>query len=328
MKNMRIPHTSFLVFSAMFILSGCGYMFAPKYSDPIYTQRAPLISLRYEYQDIHIYAPVRLVNTMPEASQVYIFDKDNEVDALFAATYMPEEKLEVYLPQNTLSTDKNGNIIVISPQGRDMPEIRKKFTGIRYGDITLPVTQIIKTPAIVESIVFRRYDDRMLGGIQLVAKDSTGRTFYTKSRLDGDYRFELPNEYGYRNDIVVSAGVGSLFPVVTKDAEFGGNFNLELDFPLGPSKEFVDRGNLYIVKNNLTHFRITSSNGSFTRFLLAKNDIVAVTQVAGNRLYGLVEIFWTDESAEMISGWVREQDVIYAGNYFMSPQDDLELAKK
>jgi hypothetical protein len=265
---------------------------------------------------------------MPEAYQVYIFDKDNEVDALFAATYMPEEKIEVYLPQNTLSTDKNGNIIVISPQGRDMPEIRKKFTGIRYGDITLPVTQIIKTPAIVEGIVFRRYDDRMLGGIQLVATDSTGKSFYTKSRLDGDYRFELPNEYGYRNDLVVSAGVGSLFPIVTKDAEFNGKFNLGIDFPLGPSKEFVDRGNLYIVKNNLTHFRITSSNGSFTRFLLAKNDIVAVTQVAGNRLYGLVEIFWTDESAEMISGWVREQDVIYAGNYFMSPQDDLELAKK
>jgi len=328
MKNMRIPHTSFLVFSAMFILSGCGYMFAPKYSDPIYTQRAPLISLRYEYQDIHIYAPVKLVNTMPEAYQVYIFDKDNEVDALFAATYMPEEKLEVYLPQNTLSTDKNGNIIVISPQGRDMPEIRKKFTGIRYGNITLPVTQIIKTPAIVEGIVFRRYDDRMLGGIQVVAKDSTGRAFYTKSRLNGDYRFELPNEYGYRNDMVVSAGVGSLFPVVSKDAEFNGNFDLEMDFPLGPSKEFVERGNLYIVKNNLTHFRITSSNGSFTPFLLSKNDIVAVTQVAGNRLYGLVEIFWTDENAEMISGWVREQDVIYAANYFMSPQDDLELAKQ
>ena len=48
--------------------------------------------------------------------------------------------------------------------------------------------------------------------------------FYTKSRMNGDYRFELPNEYGYRNDIVVSAGVGSLFPVVTKDAQFGGNF--------------------------------------------------------------------------------------------------------
>ncbi len=26
--------------------------------------------------------------------------------------------------------------------------------------------------------------------------------------------------------------------------------------------------------------------------------------------------------------WVREQDVVYAGNYFMSPQDDLELAKQ
>ena len=199
---MRVPHTSLIVFSAIFILSGCGYMFAPKYSDPIYTERAPLISLRYEYQDLHIYAPVQLVNTMPNAYQVYIFDKDNEVDALFAATYMPEEKIEVYLPQNSLSTDKNGYIFVISPQGRDM----------RYGDITLPVTKIVKTPADDEGKVFRRYADRTLGGIQLVATDSTGRKFYTKSRLDGDYRFELPNEYGYRNDVVVSAGVGSLFP--------------------------------------------------------------------------------------------------------------------
>jgi len=325
---MRIPHTSFLVILAMFILSGCGYMFAPKYSDPIYTQRAPLISLKYEYQDIHIYAPLQLVNTLPEAYQVYIFDKDNEVDALFSATYMPEEKIEVYLPQNTLSTDKNGNIFVISPQGRDMPEIRKKFTGIRYGDIILPVTQIIKTPAIVEGIVFRRYDDHMLGGIQLIATDSTGRDFYTKSRMNGDYRFELPNEYGYRNDIVVSAGVGSLFPVVTMDAQFGGNFNLELDFPLGPSKEFVEQGNLYIIKNNFTPIRETLFNGSSTLFLLSKNDIFAVRQVAGNKLYGLVEIFYTDENAKMISGWVREQDGIYAENYFVSDPDDLDLVKQ
>ncbi|CUV09810.1 hypothetical protein MGWOODY_Mmi1095 [hydrothermal vent metagenome] len=241
---------------------------------------------------------------------------------------MPEEKIEVYLPQNTLSTDKNGNIFVISPQGRDMPEIRKKFTGIRYGDIILPVTQIIKTPAIVEGIVFRRYDDRMLGGIQLIATDSTGRDFYTKSRMNGDYRFELPNEYGYRNDIVVSAGVGSLFPVVTMDAQFGGNFNLELDFPLGPSKEFVEQGNLYIIKNNFTPIRTTFFNGSLTLFLLSKNDIFAVRQVAGNKLYGLVEIFYTDENAKMISGWVREQDVIYAENYFVSDPDDLDLVKQ
>jgi len=265
---------------------------------------------------------------MPEAYQVYIFDRDNEVDALFAATYMPEEKLEVYLPQNTLSTDKNGNIFVISPQGRDMSEIRKKFTGVRYGDITLPVTQIIKTPAIIEGIVFRRYDDRMLGGIQVIATDSTGKAFYTKSRMDGDYRFELPNEYGYRNDIVVSAGVGSLFPLVTKDAQFGGNLNLELDFPLGPSKEFVEKGNLYIIKNNLTPIRETFFNGSITLFLLAKNDIFAVQQVAGNKLYGLVEIFYTDENAKKISGWVREQDVIYAENYFVSDPDDLDLVKQ
>ena len=322
------PHTSLLILFTAFIFSSCGYMFAPKYSDPIYTQRAPLISLRYEYQDIHINAPIQLVNTLPEAFQVYIYDRENEVDPIFAATYMPEEKIDVFLPQNALSTDKNGNIFVIYPQGPDMPEIKHEFTGVRYGKISLPVSKIIKTPAVIECIVFRRYDERMLGGIQLVATDSTGRTFYTKSRIDGDYRFELPNEYGYRSDIIVSAGVGSLFPVVSKDAVFNGKFDLGIDFALGPSKDFVDRGNLYITKNNLTHFRKSSANGSTTHFLLSKNDIIAVTLVSGNRLFGLVEVFWSDDKSEMIQGWVREQDVIYAGNYFMSPQDDLELAKQ
>ena len=322
------PHTSLLILFTAFIFSSCGYFFAPKYSDPIYTQRAPLISLRYEYQDIHINAPIQLVNTLPEAFQVYIYDRENEVDPIFAATYMPEEKIDVFLPQNALSTDKNGNIFVIYPQGPDMPEIKHEFTGVRYGKISLPVSKIIKTPAVIEGIVFRRYDERMLGGIQLVATDSTGRTFYTKSRIDGDYRFELPNEYGYRSDIIVSAGVGSLFPVVSKDAVFNGKFDLGIDFALGPSKDFVDRGNLYITKNNLTHFRKSSANGSTTHFLLSKNDIIAVTQVSGNRLLGLVEVFWSDDKSEMIQGWVREQDVIYAGNYFMSPQDDLELAKQ
>ena len=224
------PHTSLLILFTAFIFSSCGYMFAPKYSDPIYTQRAPLISLRYEYQDIHINAPIQLVNTLPEAFQVYIYDRENEVDPIFAATYMPEEKIDVFLPQNALSTDKNGNIFVIYPQGPDMPEIKHEFTGVRYGKISLPVSKIIKTPAVIEGIVFRRYDERMLGGIQLVATDSTGRTFYTKSRIDGDYRFELPNEYGYRSDIIVSAGVGSLFPVVSKDAVFNGKFDLGIDF--------------------------------------------------------------------------------------------------
>ena len=322
------PHTSLLILFTAFIFSSCGYMFAPKYSDPIYTQRAPLISLRYEYQDIHINAPIQLVNTLPEAFQVYIYDRENEVDPIFAATYMPEEKIDVFLPQNALSTDKNGNIFVIYPQGPDMPEIKHEFTGVRYGKISLPVSKIIKPPAVIEGIVFRIYDERMLGGIQFVATDSTGRTFYTKSRIDGDYRFELPNEYGYRSDIIVSAGVGSLFPVVSKDAVFNGKFDLGIDFALGPSKDFVDRGNLYITKNNLTHFRKSSANGSTTHFLLSKNDIIAVTQVSGNRLFGLVEVFWSDDKSEMIQGWVREQDVIYAGIYFMSPQDDLELAKQ
>ena len=50
--------------------------------------------------------------------------------------------------------------------------------------------------------------------------------------------------------------------------------------------------------------------------------------MAGNKLYGLVEIFYTDENAKKISGWVREQDVIYAENYFVSDPDDLDLVKQ
>ena len=122
-------------------------MLAPKYPDAVYTKRAPLISLRYEYQDIQIHAPFQLVNTLPQAFQVYIYDRENEVDPVFAATYMPEEKIVVFLPQNALSTDKNGNIFVIYPQGPAMPEIKHEFTGVRYGEITLPVSKIIKTPA-------------------------------------------------------------------------------------------------------------------------------------------------------------------------------------
>ena len=57
---------------------------------------------------------------------------------------MPEEKIDVFLPQNALSTDKNGNIFVIYPQGPDMPEIKHEFTGVRYGKISLPVSKIIK----------------------------------------------------------------------------------------------------------------------------------------------------------------------------------------
>ena len=101
-----------------------------------------------------------------------------------------------------------------------------------------------------------------------------------------------------------------------------------MDFPLGPSKEFVEKGNLYIIKNNLTHIRETFFNGSITLFLLAKNDIFAVQQVAGNKLYGLVEIFYTDGNAEMIFGWVRAQDVIYAEDYFVRYTDDVDLVKQ
>ena len=101
-----------------------------------------------------------------------------------------------------------------------------------------------------------------------------------------------------------------------------------MNFPLGPSKEFVEKGNLYIIKNNLTPIRETFFNGSTTLFLLAKNDIFAVQQVAGNKLYGLVEIFYTDGNAEMISGWVRAQDVIYAEDYFVRYTENVDLVKE
>ncbi len=317
-----------ILFSFLFILTllinGCGYMLAPKYDQPIYTFKRPYVSVRQTYGEIHIITPVQLVNASPDYFDLQVIKTSDNSPIISGIQYMVGKPIEVYLPQNSLSLDVNGNTLILTPIGRNYSPIVFKFAGIRYGEIVLPHTVINKRPAIVSGLVSKRFDGEPLAHFPVAIIDSLGNKFSEYTNMYGEYEIKMPNEYFYYNNLKIVSGEGSPFHVSQNNIDFKGSFSTVSDILVGPSKQFMEEGNFYIVQNDLTHYRKEPFNGSETQFLLSMNELVAVSRVAGNRLLGQVEVFYETHKSVNITGWVNAKDVIWIGdiNLYLSGYGD------
>ena len=62
---------------------------------------------------------------------------------------------------------------------------------------------------------------------------------------------------------------------------------------------------LYTIKQDFVPFRAGPENGAEVQFILIKNEQIAVSKVAGDRLYGRMNIFVESKQAyQNVYGWV------------------------
>jgi|TARA_B100001079_G_C16381221_1_gene502140 hypothetical protein len=324
MNTINNKNLSALLLVVSFFANGCGYMLAPKYDQPIYTYKKPYVSVQLTYGEIHIIAPIILENALPDYFEFQVIRASDHSPIFSGTQYIIGDPIEVYLPQNSLPIDVNGNILILTPIGRNYKSVEIKFTGVRYGDILLPTTIIKKRPAIVRGVVTKRFDGSSIDNLHIEIIDSLGHKFVEKTNKNGEYEFKLPNEYYYYNNLKIYAGASSPFHISQQNIDFMGKFSTVVNLSIGPSKEFMEEGNFYIVKDDRTHYRSEPFNGSKTQFMLDNNELVSVSRVAGNRLLGQVEVFYDNHKSVFITGWINANEVVWIGdiNLYLSGNED------
>ena len=67
---------------------------------------------------------------------------------------------------------------------------------------------------------------------------------------------------------------------------------------------------VYAVQENLAPFRIGPENGAEVQFVLIEKEQVAISKVAGDRLYGRVRIYIESQNAyQNVFGWVLRKHI-------------------
>ena len=287
---------------------GCSYFKIMDYPTPILLEAEDHITMRYVYDVVTVLATVKVIEGNPTAYRFSIYRRDALASPIFEKIFFPEDSIKLILPTDSFSRDYIGNLAVLTPLGGDFQRVETPFSVEGSGIVRLPVIEVRKRPYVLTGRVLRKSDLLPIEDATVIIADSldTIRTSQTDSL--GFFRFELFTDVGERNDLKLTVSTDGYFSDWKSAIGFNGQKKMDLGIYLGPSKELLSAGALYRVTRDLTPFRTGPENGAPIQFLLSKGDLFVVSKVAGDRLYGFVEISSdASDSTQRVEGWVLRQ---------------------
>lgn len=307
----RTRHKLIIIHAALIILFSSCTLLPTRIKEPILLGTEPRISFRYEYESIAVSIPYIIEGAEPENISVRIVTRINPLETLLELTFMPGEELSMMLPVNILSQDPLGNLAVISPGGDDY-EIKEILFSIDDSpSILLPSVLIRQRPYLVSGHLIERASSEPVssGRIDLIGRNQNVVFGSTVPDSTGYFRFDLQQKYGADSDFYLLVNMDKQFPDRVVQVDF-----IDKEFYtrilLGMSQAGIASGAAYQVLHEHTPFRDGPENGADIQFFLTAGDLFVVTKVAGNRLFGFVEMPTRyGDGLHTVYGWVRENDV-------------------
>ncbi|NOZ03747.1 MAG: hypothetical protein GXO92_03945 [FCB group bacterium] len=287
---------------------GCSYFKIMDYPTPILLEADDHITMRYVYDVVTVHASVQIIEGNPTAYRLGIYRRDDLASPIFEKIFFPGDSIKLVLPTDSFSRDTIGNLAVLTPLGGDFQRVEIPFTVSKSRVVRLPVIKVRKRPYVLTGRVFRKSDLLPIRDATVIVADSLKTVLQSKTDSLGFFRFELFTNIGERKDLRLIVSTDGYYSDWISTIDFGGRKKMDLEIYLGPSKELLSAGALYRVTRDLTPFRVGPENGSPIQFFLSKGDLFVVSKVAGDRLYGFVEISGdTPASTQRMDGWVLRQ---------------------
>ncbi|MFH1851530.1 MAG: hypothetical protein ABIA75_04230 [Candidatus Neomarinimicrobiota bacterium] len=284
----------------------------PKIKEPILLERDPIVAFRYEYATVSILVPYRIEGREPESIRLYLALRSRPEMILLEHEFSVGDTLELSLPRNVLSQDEMGNLAVIQPSGGDYETIKILFSAGTVPEISLPAVLIREKPYVITGVVLERNTMLPVAGavVELMARSLNTIYGTTVSNSSGFFRIELKNEYGHSVDFSLRILSDQKYPERQVTVEFDTTKQFTTQVLLGVSDSGLSSGVRYRVLENGTAFRAGPENSADIKFFLAAGDLVIVTRVAGNRLFGFVEMeAGGGDKIQAVHGWIRGKDV-------------------
>jgi hypothetical protein len=284
----------------------------PEYPEPIVVEREPDVTVRYEYDNVQIVVPKRVLEGQPTAFRLGIYHRGKQAAPLLEQLFFPEDSIMITLPRNILNPDSLGNRAVLSPLGGDYEPVSILFTVPLTGDVHLDPVPIHHPPLVLTGKVLLRKDKTPVAGATVTVTDTLRELGQTRTDSLGFFRFEFLSSHVLGTTLTLTVDTEGRYAEANRRVSFATEREVDLIILLGPSEELVSQGMIYRVRADLVPFRSGPENGAPIHFFLARGEIFVATKVAGDRLYGFVELVDEEKGIhKRMDGWVLRQYLEY-----------------
>jgi len=294
--NFFKKFTFFLVISAAFS------------QDAISNINSLEITKSQESKTVSITAIVNTIETNPTAYRFSVYARSKSAEPFIQKLFFPNEPIQIILPLDILSSDTLGNIAKLEPLG-DKYSIQYRMFNKQDNEIKLTLYEVLKPADILKLTILNKESKKPVSNVNTLAFQNGELLSSSKSDSLGYSRLRIP--LNREKDIPINI-------LIDTDGKFQ-LYRREIVIKEGTSEEIIMLSSLkleigetvYHVIDDLVPFREGPENGSSVLFFLNSGDQVVVSKVAGDRLFGRVNVFLEMQGRyKNVNGWILHKYVI------------------
>ena len=294
--NFFKKFTFFLVISAAFA------------QDTISNINSLEITKSQESKTVSITAIVNTIETNPTAYRFSVYARSKSAEPFIQKLFFPNEPIQIILPLDILSSDTLGNIAKLEPLG-DKYSIQYRMFNKQDNEIKLTLYEVLKPADILKLTILNKESKKPVSNVNTLAFQNGELLSSSKSDSLGFSRLRIP--LNREKDIPINI-------LIDTDGKFQ-LYRREIVIKEGTSEEIIMLSSLkleigetvYQVIDDLVPFREGPENGSSVLFFLNSGDQVVVSKVAGDRLFGRVNVFLEMQGRyKNVNGWILHKYVI------------------
>ena len=266
------------------------------------------ITKSQESKTVSITAIVNTIETNPTAYRFSVYARSKSAEPFIQKLFFPNEPIQIILPLDILSSDTLGNIAKLEPLG-DKYSIQYRMFNKQDNEIKLTLYEVLKPADILKLTILNKESKKPVSNVNTLAFQNGELLSSSKSDSLGFSRLRIP--LNREKDIPINI-------LIDTDGKFQ-LYRREIVIKEGTSEEIIMLSSLkleigetvYQVIDDLVPFREGPENGSSVLFFLNSGDQVVVSKVAGDRLFGRVNVFLEMQGRyKNVNGWILHKYVI------------------
>ena len=259
-----------------------------------------------EATSVTITTEVNVIDAKPTAYRMSYYPRNHPAEPYITKLFFPGEKMQVVIPEGILSDDTLGNIARLEPLGGKY-DVQYRMFNKGKGDIVLKPFSIRYISDIIKMKIIDSNENAVPSAKIKVTQAGKLLTHAITDSL-GYTRVRIPVSRNLEHEVIISIITDGLFPTWTENY-FVPNGYSNKTIQLS-ALELLKGESIYTVNTDLAPFRKGPENGSDVLFFLNNGEQLAISKVAGDRLYGRVRVYLDKQkNYNYFSGWVLSKNV-------------------
>jgi hypothetical protein len=255
-----------------------------------------------ESETISISAVVKTINVAPTAYRLSIYPRNHPAELLIQKIFFPDEVIQIIIPASILNAEPLGNVAKLEPLGAQYePQYRMFNSGGE--DIILQAFTVLVPVDILKLTVLEEESGNPIP-FSIIRVTQNGKLLSNAVCDSSGYvRVRVPVTRDKKDPVLISINTEGKFP--TWKGHVLINEGVSEKTILIASIKLDNGETIYQVNDELVSFNKGPENGSEVLFLLNIDDQIVISRVAGDRMYGRVRVYLSNqETYTNVYGWI------------------------